>query len=81
VTPAERLVRLRALRNARQRRWRARQHPHRRELVAPVPVPPVVVALLVETGWLQPSEINNREQIGSAVSVLLKDAAKAKRNP
>src|SRR4051794_38405199 len=73
--------RSRALRNARQQRWRARQHPHRRELVASVPVSPPVLALLVETGWLQPCEASNREQIGSAVAALLKDAAKVQRNP
>ena len=59
-----------------QRRWRARQHPHKHEVVARVPVCDAVVAMLIDTGWLNTHEATDATEIGRAIGEMLKRAAR-----
>jgi hypothetical protein len=68
-------ARERQLRNARQRRWYARQHPRRRERVALVPVADAVVQMLVDLNWLREADADDRAKIALAIEAMLADAA------
>ena len=66
----------RKLRNARQRRWYARQHPHRRQRIVPVPATDPMVEMLVDLGWLQESDADDRQMIAQALAAMLHDTAR-----
>ena len=68
--------RRRALARARQKRWRARQHPYHHELVVPVLVCDDNVSLLIQLGYLSAHEHRDHKQIGIAIAALVKDARK-----
>jgi len=57
----------------RQRRLRARQS--REEWVAPVPVTPAVIDVLLDLGWLAEHESEDRGDIGQAIGAMLADLA------
>ena len=63
--------RQRQLNRERQKRWRARQHPHRREIVVPVPLCESVVNDLAKRfEWFDRSE--DPKTIGAAIAAELK---------
>jgi hypothetical protein len=66
----------RQLRNARQRKWYARQHPRRRERVALVPVADPVLAMLVDLNWLAEADADDRVKIALAIAAMLNDTAR-----
>jgi hypothetical protein len=58
----------------RQRRYRERLRTG--DVVVRVEVPVVVITMLLDLGWLQAEESEDRRQIGEAIARLLPDAAR-----
>jgi hypothetical protein len=63
----------------RERKARYRVRLDRKMIVVPVEVTHDVIAMLLDLNWLELAKSENRSEIGSAITRLLADSAKADR--